>query len=224
MNFFKIAKKSLGQNFLIDQNIINKIIKIGKIAENKTVLEIGPGYGNLTRKIANMKPKKILAIEKDKKLALFLKNIFKDFKNIKIINNDIFNIIENKNLDQNTIVFGNLPYNISTQILASLVLLEKSTLVTVSKFLGFLILNILFFFGINDRTVELILGLGEKQFFETSKCFFISNLQLHKIDNLPKSLIFFFARILSATSFWNMKIKISYQGGHFSSNIREANI
>jgi len=99
MNFFKIAKKSLGQNFLIDQNIINKIIKIGKIAENKTVLEIGPGYGNLTRKIANMKPKKILAIEKDKKLALFLKNIFKDFKNIKI--------------------------NISTQILASLVLLEK---------------------------------------------------------------------------------------------------
>ena len=67
MNFFKIAKKSLGQNFLIDQNIINKIIKIGKIAENKTVLEIGPGYGNLTRKIANMKPKKILAIEKDKK-------------------------------------------------------------------------------------------------------------------------------------------------------------
>jgi len=125
MSFFKIAKKSLGQNFLIDQNIINKIIKIGKIAENKTVLEIGPGYGNLTRKIANMKPKKILAIEKDKKLALFLKNIFKDFKNIKIINNDIFNIIQNNNLSQNIIVFGNLPYNISTQILASLVLLEK---------------------------------------------------------------------------------------------------
>jgi len=125
MNFFKISKKSLGQNFLIDKNIINKIIKIGKIAENKTVLEIGPGYGNLTRKIANMKPRKILAVEKDKKLALFLKNIFKDFKNIKIINNDIFNIIENKNLEQNTIVFGNLPYNISTQILASLILLEK---------------------------------------------------------------------------------------------------
>jgi len=125
MRILNTAKKSLGQNFLMDQNIINKIIKIGKIAENKTVLEIGSGYGNLTRKIANMKPKKILAIEKDKKLALFLKNIFKDFKNIKIINNDIFNIIENKNLEQNTIVFGNLPYNISTQILASLILLEK---------------------------------------------------------------------------------------------------
>ena len=47
MNFFNIAKKSLGQNFLIDQNIINNIVKIGKIAENKTVLEIGPGYGHL---------------------------------------------------------------------------------------------------------------------------------------------------------------------------------
>ena len=75
MNFFKIAKKSLGQNFLIDQNIVEKIIKIGRIEKNKTVLEIGPGYGSLTKKIANMKPKKILAIEKDKKLALFLKSL-----------------------------------------------------------------------------------------------------------------------------------------------------
>ena len=125
MNFFKIPKKSLGQNFLIDQNIINKIVKIGKTVENKTVLEIGPGYGNLTKKIVDLKPKKILAIEKDKKLSLFLENIFKNDKNIKIINNDIFNIIKNKNLGQNIIVFGNLPYNISTQILASLVLLEK---------------------------------------------------------------------------------------------------
>ena len=125
MNFFNTTKKSLGQNFLIDQNIIDKIIKIGNIEENKTVLEIGPGYGNLTRKITDKKPKKIFAIEKDKKLALFLKNSFKDFDNIKIINNDIFNIIENKNLGKNIIVFGNLPYNISTQILASLALLEK---------------------------------------------------------------------------------------------------
>ena len=125
MNFFNTTKKSLGQNFLIDQNIIDKIIKIGNIKEDKTVLEIGPGYGNLTRKITDKKPKKILAIEKDKNLALFLKNSFKDFDNIKIINNDIFNIIENKNLGKNIIVFGNLPYNISTQILASLALLEK---------------------------------------------------------------------------------------------------
>ena len=62
MTFFKIAKKSLGQNFLIDQNIISKIIKIGNIKEDKTVLEIGSGYGHLTKKIATAGPKKILSI------------------------------------------------------------------------------------------------------------------------------------------------------------------
>ena len=125
MPFYNIAKKSLGQNFLIDQNIIKKIIEIGNIEKNKTVLEIGPGYGNLTKKIETMHPNKILAIEKDEKLALFLKNIFKNSKNIEIINDDIFNFIKDKNLEQNVIVFGNLPYNISTQILASLIMLEK---------------------------------------------------------------------------------------------------
>ena len=125
MYLFKTPKKSLGQNFLIDQNIISKIISIGNIERNKTVLEIGPGYGNLTRKIVNMKPNKIFAIEKDKKLSSFLKESFKNFSKIKIINDDIFNVIENKNLGQNIIVFGNLPYNISTQLLASLILLEK---------------------------------------------------------------------------------------------------
>ena len=118
-------KKSLGQNFLIDQNIIDKIVKIGKIEKNKTILEIGSGNGSLTKKITNMNPKKIIAVEKDNKLASLLKNNFNNFKNVKIINDDIFNVIRNNNLEQNTIVFGNLPYNISTQILASLVLLER---------------------------------------------------------------------------------------------------
>ena len=125
MNFFKTAKKSLGQNFLIDQNIINKIIRIGNINKNKIVLEIGPGYGSLTQKIVGMNPNIIFAVEKDKKLAILLKYKFKDFNNISIINNDIIKIIKNKNLGQNVIVFGNLPYNISTQILASLVMLKK---------------------------------------------------------------------------------------------------
>ena len=64
MIFFDIPKKSLGQNFLTDLNIINKIIKIGKIKKDTTVLEIGPGYGNLTRKILNMQPNKLVMIEK----------------------------------------------------------------------------------------------------------------------------------------------------------------
>ena len=125
MKLLRIAKKSLGQNFLIDNNIINKIIKIGDINENKIVMEIGPGYGNLTKGIVSMKPKKILAIEKDKKLASFLKKEFEDYKNVKIINRDILNIIKENNSENNIIVIGNLPYNVSTKILASLIMLKK---------------------------------------------------------------------------------------------------
>ena len=118
-------KKSLGQNFLIDKNIINKIIEIGNIDKNRTVIEIGPGYGNLTEAIVSTYPKKILAIEKDKKLTLLLMEKFKNIKNIKVINADFLNLIKNKNLDNNSLVFGNLPYNISTQILANLITLKK---------------------------------------------------------------------------------------------------
>jgi len=125
MKILQKAKKSLGQNFLIDKNIINKIINIGNINKSKIIVEIGAGYGNLTTAITVAKPKKIFAVEKDKKIAFYLKSIFKDSDNIRIINNDILNIVKNKNLDQNIIVYGNLPYNISTQILASLILLEK---------------------------------------------------------------------------------------------------
>ena len=125
MNFFKSPKKSLGQNFLMDQNIINKIIKIGNIKKNKTVLEIGPGRGSLTRKIVNINPKKIFAVEKDFKLTSILKENYKNFENVKVVNDDILNFIKNKSFGNNVIVYGNLPYNISTQILASLILLEK---------------------------------------------------------------------------------------------------
>ena len=119
------AKKSLGQNFLIDKNIINKIINIGNINKSKIIVEIGAGYGNLTTAITVAKPKRIFAIEKDKKLFSFLNDKFRNYKNIKIINDDILNLIGKKNLGKNVIVFGNLPYNISTQILASLIMLKK---------------------------------------------------------------------------------------------------
>ena len=125
MKLLQKAKKSLGQNFLMDNNIINKIVSNGSIDKNKTIMEIGAGYGNLTKAIASVGPKKIFAIEKDKKLVSFLKNKFKNYNNIKIIDRDILDIIEKNKLEQNTIVFGNLPYNMSTKILASLILLKK---------------------------------------------------------------------------------------------------
>ena len=125
MIFVTNPKKSLGQNFLVDKNIIKKIIEIGNIEKDKTVLEIGSGSGNLTQQIIEKKPKKIIAIEKDKKLSLFLKKLFINNKNFNLINNDVLEIIKNKSFGKNVIVFGNLPYNISTQILASLILLKK---------------------------------------------------------------------------------------------------
>jgi len=123
--FLQNAKKSLGQNFLLDKNILNKIIKIGNVDKNKTVIEIGPGYGHLTEFIKKKIPKKIIAIEKDKDLSSFLRKKFKNDKSIEIINNDILSYIKKSNLSKNIIVFGNLPYNISTQILSSFALLNK---------------------------------------------------------------------------------------------------
>ncbi len=124
MKILHKPKKSLGQNFLIDNNVINKIINIYDI-EKKTILEIGPGYGSLTKKILEMNPIKLFAIEKDKKLFNFLTNEFDNFNNIKFINDDIINVIKNKKLEKNIVVFGNLPYNISTKILTSLMLLDN---------------------------------------------------------------------------------------------------
>jgi len=109
------AKKSLGQNFLIDQNILKKIVSIIKI-EDKSILEIGPGTGNLTSYILRNNPKKLLVVEKDKFLANHLKKKFKG--EIVIINDDILKINEKKLNNEKLIVFGNLPYNISTEILA----------------------------------------------------------------------------------------------------------
>ena len=125
MKVIKKAKKSLGQNFLIDKNIINKIIKVADIKKNKTIMEIGPGYGNLTESILSLMPKKILAVEKDKELFLFLKDKYKNLKNIEIINRDILDLINLENFEKNVTVFGNLPYNISTKILASLITLNQ---------------------------------------------------------------------------------------------------
>ena len=117
------AKKSLGQNFLVDKNIIEKIIDSVEI-EGKSILEIGPGTGNLTKNILEKKPKKLIVIEKDNELAKLLN---KDFgEKIKIINDDVLKVDENK-LDSNVLtVFGNLPYNISTEILCSWILNIKN--------------------------------------------------------------------------------------------------
>ena len=109
------AKKSLGQNFLIDKNILEKIVNTTDL-KNKIVLEIGPGTGNLTSYILKKNPKKFFVIEKDNELAINLKNKFDN--KLTIINDDVLNINETKLFDDKVIVFGNLPYNISTEIIS----------------------------------------------------------------------------------------------------------
>ena len=109
------AKKSLGQNFLIDENILDKIVNLIQIKE-KNILEIGPGTGNLTSHILKKKPKKMMVIEKDKKLAEKLEGNFKE--EIIVINKDVLEIDETSLINEKLTVFGNLPYNISTEILS----------------------------------------------------------------------------------------------------------
>ena len=109
-------KKSLGQNFLIDNNILQKIVNAVPINKSNEILEIGPGTGNLTNCLIKKNPKKIFVVEKDNNLSFLL---YEKFKNkINIINDDILKISENLISKEKLIVFGNLPYNISTQILS----------------------------------------------------------------------------------------------------------
>ena len=110
------AKKSLGQNFLIDKNILEKIVNT-TIIKDKTILEVGPGTGNLTKEILKNNPSKMFLVEKDTVLADSLKEIIDE--RVTIFNDDILKFNE-KTLSKNKIiVFGNLPYNISTEILST---------------------------------------------------------------------------------------------------------
>ncbi len=110
-------KKSLGQNFLINDEILNNIADLGEIRSNDIVLEVGPGTGNLTEKILKKNPKKLIVVEKDKNLSNILKKKFNN--KIEIINKNILNYNQETYYNKKIIIFGNLPYNISTQILTS---------------------------------------------------------------------------------------------------------
>ena len=109
------AKKSLGQNFLIDREVLEKITNVVQI-KDKTILEVGPGTGNLTSFILKKNPKKMFVIEKDDDLAINLSETFKD--QLTIINDDILQVDENLIFKNKVTVYGNLPYNISTEILS----------------------------------------------------------------------------------------------------------
>ena len=116
----RYAKKSLGQNFLMDPNIIKKIINLTNIFD-KNVLEIGPGKGALTNEILKNKPRSLTLIEKDNLLSNELKSKYNRNKKIIIYNKDVLKFNFEKELKKDTIIFGNLPYNIASQILVNII-------------------------------------------------------------------------------------------------------
>ena len=117
-------KKSLGQNFLIDNNILCKIVKLTELC-NRDIVEIGPGTGNLTKKIIEQIPKSLILVEKDQILSNNLKKDLKKNNNTKIFNEDILKFDLEKKIKKNSIIIGNLPYNISSQILVRLIKFKK---------------------------------------------------------------------------------------------------
>ena len=169
MNF---AKKSLGQNFLSDKNIIKKIISLTEI-KNKNIIEIGSGKGALTEEILSRKPRSLTLIEKDFFLAEELKKKFSKNKLVKIYNEDVlkFNFEIFNKFDYN--IFGNLPYNISSQILVKIIKFNN---------LNFTIKNIVFMFQKE---------LGEKIIskFPSKKYSRISILTNYKLKILKKFLV-----------------------------------
>ena len=113
------AKKSLGQNFLVDKNVVKKIINLLKIKDNH-IVEIGPGRGSLTKEILRFEPRSLTIIEKDNRLAQELELEYANKKKIKVINDDILKIDLENILNNNSTIVGNLPYNISSQILVKI--------------------------------------------------------------------------------------------------------
>lgn len=116
---FKFSK-SLGQNFLIDDNVIDKIIDGARVKEGDKVIEVGPGIGTLTREMAK-RAEKVVAVEIDKNLIPILKETLADFDNTEVVNEDILKVDINKLVDEKLSggpvkLIANLPYYITTPI------------------------------------------------------------------------------------------------------------
>lgn len=120
------AKKSLGQNFIIDTNILENIVDAGEVDENTTVIEIGPGIGALTEQIAK-KAKEVFSFEIDGRLIELLEDTLSDYSNITVIHEDILKVDLKKFQEEylkeadRLVVIANLPYYITTPIVLHLI-------------------------------------------------------------------------------------------------------
>lgn len=141
LNKYKLkANKSLGQNFLINQQIIDDIVKVANVNEDDLIIEIGPGLGSLTSKLAD-NAKKVVAIELDQNMIEILKERFSLYKNVEIIHGDIMKVDLKEIIgeEKNVKIVANLPYYITTPIVMKLLeenLKMKSITVMVQKEVG----------------------------------------------------------------------------------------
>ena len=114
-------KKKFGQNFLTDQSVVERIVSAAGQLENKNILEIGGGAGHLTKHLLRAKPKKLFVVEIDKDYVEVLSKILNSNKvETMLISEDILNVEIYNYFSEPPIIFGNLPYNISTKILTKL--------------------------------------------------------------------------------------------------------
>ena len=117
-----IPKKRLGQNFIFDQNILNKIISNILPIKDFNIIEIGPGPGGLTLAILKNSPKKIILIEKDSSFSGLINNILKEYKHIKsnLIIDDFLNFNLEKHINSNTKIISNLPLSIYSNLIKTI--------------------------------------------------------------------------------------------------------
>jgi 16S rRNA (adenine1518-N6/adenine1519-N6)-dimethyltransferase len=112
-------RKRLGQHFLVDRNILNKVIRAAEVEKEDVILEVGPGLGEMTIALARQ-AKRVIAIEIDSKLAAILGKKMKDYPNVEVVNRDILKVDFNQFLKkegQPIKVVANLPYQVSTPLL-----------------------------------------------------------------------------------------------------------
>lgn len=141
LNKYKLkANKSLGQNFLINEQIIDDIVKVANVNEDDLIIEIGPGLGSLTSKLAD-NAKKVVAIELDQNMIEILKERFSLYKNVEIIHGDIMKVDLKEIIgeEKKVKIVANLPYYITTPIVMKLLeenLKMESITVMVQKEVG----------------------------------------------------------------------------------------
>jgi len=116
--------KGLGQNFLVDLPALKRIAEVAKISKEDTILEIGPGTGNLTLELAK-KARKIIAVEKDQRMIQVLKEILRDFSNVEIIQGDILKTESLELIAKNYKLVANLPYYITSPVIRKFLETEK---------------------------------------------------------------------------------------------------